>query len=158
LARSPPTNTVANNNVTATVVTGGTLIFTDTVTGVDGIAPTGAISWTVSGPDGLSACVEGSPETSGDVVTETCTIANAQAGAYSATASQAADSNYALSTSSPDLTTVGTVTPTNTVANNNVTATVVTGGTLIFTDTVTGVDGIAPTGAISWTVSGPRRP
>ena len=66
----------------------------------------------------------GHPELRGRRRDETCTIANAPAGNYTAQASQAADSNYAASTSNLDAATVNTVTPTNAVSDNTVSSTV----------------------------------
>ena len=98
------------------------MIFTDTITGVDGIAPSGAVTWTITGP--VTSCTAGTPSFVGRRRDITCTIANAPAGSYTAQASQAADSNYATSTSNLDAATVNTVTPTNAVSDNTVSSTV----------------------------------
>ncbi len=146
-----PTN-VVTDNVTG-LVTGGTLIFTSTITGTT-YTPTGSVVWTITGPGALSACPSAAgPFSSGNQITFTCTITNALPGLYTAqSAFTSGDNNYTGATSKTDSATVGTATPTNEVTDN-VTG-LVTGGTLIFTATVTGTT-YTPTGSVGWTITGP---
>ena len=137
-AKAASTTTVTSN--AGTVSTGGTLVFTATVTGPGGI-PAGTVVWT-----GVT-CSSNMPLTAG---VATCSIALAQASiAYSATATFTdTDGNYSDSSGSD-----GPVSPAKAASTTTVTSnagTVSTGGTLVFTATVTGPGGI-PAGTVAWT-------
>lgn len=67
---------------------GGNLTFTVTVTG-SGVTPTGTVTWTLTGP-GSPAC----PDSTLSAGTAACTVSDAQAGGYTATADYSGDSNY----------------------------------------------------------------
>ena len=101
VAKAVPTVSVADN--ASSISTGGTLIFTATVTG-SGPTPTGAVSWTVTDPSGVSVpCSSTSgPTGSGSVATYTCSISSAVAGTYSATADYPGDSNYGSASGTDD--------------------------------------------------------
>ncbi len=146
--RGTPAVLVTNNAVS----TGGTLIFTATVTGPPGgVTPTGVLGWAISG--GAAACTSSTgPTGASNVATYTCSITNARASnTYSATATYPGDSKYPPASGSDIGATVGTFTPTVHVTNSAVG----TGGNLVFTATVTGPAGvITPTGTMVWTISG----
>ena len=149
-----PTNAVADNTVSSPSLRAAPSIFTDTITGVDGIAPTGAVTWTITGP-GSTSCTAGTPSIAGDVVTMTCTIANAPAGSYTAQASQAADSNYGASTSNLDAATVNTVTPTNAVADNTVSSPSLRAAPRSSPTPSPASTASPRRGAVTWTITGP---
>ncbi len=126
---------------------GQAVVFTATITVPTGDPPpTGAVTWSVTGPSGPLTCAPGPGP-------NTCGVTASQAGPYSATADVAADANYKASSGSLSLT-VATATPTVRLTS----ATSSPGGveTLTFTATVSG-----PTGGpdfskqVSWSVSGP---
>jgi hypothetical protein len=94
VAKTGATVSVADNS--STISTGGTLIFTATVTG-SGPTPTGTVTWTLTGP-GSPTC----PSSTLSAGTATCTISNTQAGTYTATASYSGDSNYGTATGTDD--------------------------------------------------------
>ena len=133
----------------AGVATGGSFTFTATVSG-PGVTPTGAVSWTVTDPNGHA--VSCAPSTLNGSGVGTCTVTDVIAGTYSATADYGGDANYTGS-SSEDTASVGEATSSTAVADNA--SGLATGGTLIFTATVTGA-GATPTGSVSWTVTGPN--
>lgn len=111
-------------------------------------APTGAVTWTVTGPAGPITCGAAT----------SCTFTASQAGPYSATASVAKDANYKASGPSAPLPfTIASATPTVTVTS----AVSTTAGvdTLTFTATVEGPTGGPPfTKTLGWTVTGPSGP
>ena len=134
----PASVAVINN----TVSSGGTLIFTATVSGSDG-TPTGSVTWLLSGP--------GSPTCSNSMLSggvTACSITNAQAGAYTAAASYGGNSVYSGSSGSDTTATVTMAATTTTVSfsgsasvgsSETVTATVAptdNGGTVNFTATL----------------------
>lgn len=141
--KATPTNKVTNSPTTL----GATLKFSATVSGA-GIAPTGAVTWNVSGSAGATTC--GSTTVlSGGVAT--CTIIATKAGSYSVSDNYGGDGNYNSAGSNTDGVSVARATPTNVMTNS---APPALGGTLKFTTTVTGVSGITPTGSVNWKVSG----
>src|SRR6202042_1106516 len=130
--------TVVSDNAASTT-TGGTLVFTATVSGPGG-TPAGSVAW--SG----SACSSTTDLTAG---VATCSITGALASSsYNETASFTdADGNYSDSTGSD-----GPVSPaaasSATVVSDNAASTT-TGGTLVFTATVSGPGG-TPAGSVAW--------
>ena len=151
-ALTSTTTSVSDNS--SGVVTGGSFTFTATVSPI---------------PDGgtvnFSATVGGNPVTtlppsctganlSSGVAT--CTVSDAIAGSYSATADYSGDANYNGSPGSDTTANVGTAASTTSVIDSS--SGVVTGGHFTFTATVTGVDSIIPTGTVTWTVTGPNGP
>jgi Big-like domain-containing protein len=151
---SDTTATVGTTSSTTTVtddasgaVAGGTFTFTATVTGSAG-TPTGTVDWSLSGPSAVS-CAPSTLDPSGE---GTCTVSDARAGTYSATAAYGGAGNYAASSGSDTTASVGKAPSTTTVTDDA--AGVVAGGTFSFTATVTGSAG-TPTGTVDWSVSGP---
>ena len=143
-----PAVAVTNNAVS----TGGTLVFTATVTGpANGATPTGAPTWTITGGAGLCTSNTG-PTGATNVATYTCSIPNVKASStYSATFAYPGDANYNAASNSDNGATVAKSTPAVAVTNNAVS----TGGTLIFTATVTGpAGGPTPAGAPTWVIVG----
>ena len=134
---SASTTTVTDN--AAGVVTGGTLVFIATVTGLGG-TPAGRVAWT-----GVT-CSSTTPLTGG---VATCFITPAQAStAYSATASFTdTDNLYSDSSASDGPVSPGVAPSTTTITNNA--GTISTGGTLVFTATVAGPGG-TPAGTVAW--------
>lgn len=120
VAQVVPTVSVADN--ASSISTGGTLIFTATVTG-SGPTPTGTVSWTVTDSSGVSVpCSSTSgPTGSGSVATYTCSIASAVAGTYSATADYPGDSNYGSASGTDDTADVVTATVTLNLSATKVT-------------------------------------
>src|SRR5713101_8034549 len=130
---STPVVAVSISPRTASVVSGGTLVFTSTVTGTTAGQST-AVTWSVQEAGG------GTVDASGHYT------APGAAGTYHVIATSVAD------TSKKDTATV-TVTPTPviSVSVSPKTASVVTGGTLVFTATVTGTTPGQST-AVTWSV------
>jgi hypothetical protein len=148
------TPTVAVNDNHPSVSTGGTLIYTATVTGpVGGPTPTGAPTWTITG--GAASCTGGStgPTGSSNVGTYTCSISSVKASStYSATFNVATDTNYNAASGTDNAVTVSKVAPTNVVTNG---AAPSLGGSVTFTATMTGpTGGPTPTGTPNWTITG----
>ena len=133
--------TVVTDNAPG-VVTGGTLVFTATVSGPGG-TPAGSVGWTGSACSSTTALSAG---------VATCSISDAQAGtSYSETASFTdSDGNYSASSGFDTGVSVGTAASMTAVTNNAVG--VMTGGTLVFTATVSGPGG-TPAGSVEWTGS-----
>ena len=143
------TSTTAVSDNSAGLVTGGSLIFTATVSGIIG-TPTGTLTWTVTDPLGHAVpCADSTLDGAGQ---GTCAIASVIAGTYSGTASYGGDSNYDSSSGSDTTATVGQAGSTTTVSDNA--AGVVTGGGYTLTATVSG-PGVTPTGTLTWTVTDP---
>ena len=134
-------STVVADNA-ATTSTGGTLVFTATVSGPGG-TPAGTVAWTGS------ACSSTTDLTAG---VATCSITDAQASSsYSVTASFSdTDGNYSDSSGSDGPVTPSAAASSTVVADNA--ATTSTGGTLVFTATVSGPGG-TPAGTVAWTGS-----
>ena len=146
-AQTTSSTTVSDNS--AGLVTGGTLTFTATVSGIVG-TPTGTLTWTVTDPLGHAVpCADSTLDGAGQ---GTCAIASVIAGTYSGTANYGGDSNYDISTGSDTTATVGQAGSTTTVSDNA--AGVVTGGSYSLTATVSG-PGVIPTGTLTWTVTDP---
>jgi FecR protein len=106
-----PTGPTPSVNVTDTASTtppGGTLTFTATVAGSDGVTPTGALTWSMTDPKGnpVSCGSTTGPSGSGSTATYTCSVSGVQAGNYTATANYSGDSNYASASSQPDVATI----------------------------------------------------
>ena len=100
---TPQKFTLTIGKFTPTVTVAGslnntTLTFTVTVTGTDGITPTGTPTWTiVSTPGGSVSCSSSTALSGfGSVATATCTYQNAKGTkSYKATANYLTDNNYA---------------------------------------------------------------
>ena len=138
-ALSASTTTVTDN--AGSISTGGTLVFTATVTGAGG-TPAGTIAW-----GGASTCTSSTTTLTAGVAT--CSIANAQASSsYSVTATFTdTDGNYSGSSGNDGPVSPGKAASTTTVTDNA--GSISTGGTLVFTATVTGAGG-TPAGTIAW--------
>ncbi len=143
-----PSTTAVHDNA-AGVVTGGTFTFTATVTPAGPPTPTGTVTWLVSGPSTVT-CPTSTLNSSGQ---GTCTVTDAKAGTYSATATYSGDTNYGGGSGSDTTATVGMTNSTTAVGDNA--AGVVTGGTFTFTATVTPAGPPTPTGTVTWLVTGP---
>ncbi len=92
-----PTVSVSNNSVS----TGGTLVFTATVSGPTGSpTPTGSMNWTITAPNELVAPCSSStgPTGSSNVATYMCSITGAIHGLYTAAARYPGDSHYEAAT------------------------------------------------------------
>ncbi len=130
-----PTVSVTDNGP---VTAGTSLVFTAAVSG-DGPVPTGTVSWSISGP-GSPTCSDSTLDGSGSA---TCTIPNAGAGQFTATASYSGDSNYSsgsgddTATVNPSVGSVTQVTGTVSIthANGSVT-TAVSGSPIALGDTI----------------------
>ncbi len=138
---------VADNS--STIVTGGTLVFTATVTSSGG-NPTGTVIWAVTGPGSVAVpCSSTSALSAG---TASCTITGALAGAYSATATYGGSSSYSGSSGTDSSAAVGKAGSSTAVVDNS--HAITGGGNLVFTATVSG-SSVTPTGAVAWTITGP---
>ncbi len=155
-----PTIGVASPGTTPTI--GQSATFTATVSGGTGDpTPTGSVSWAITGP-GSPTCADstlaaGNPA---NTATATCVISGVQAGLYSVTGTYVpgADPNYLpVGPSIAANMTIGKATPTITVAAPATTPMI--GQSATFTATVAGpTGGPAPTGAVSWAITGPGSP
>ena len=96
-AQPVPTVTVTDNS--RALLAGGALTFTATVTG-SGPAPTGTVTWALTGP-GSPACADSELSAEGEA---TCTLSDAQAGAYTAIADYLGDANYGPALGTDDTT------------------------------------------------------
>ncbi len=146
------TSTVTND--ASSPVTGATFTFTDTVTADSSSnVPAGTVAWTVTDPNGNAVTCSDTTLAGGFA---TCTITNAIAGTYSASAVFTdTDGNFQGSTSLPDTVVVGTDATTSTVTNDA--SSPVTGATFTFTDTVTADSSSnVPAGTVAWTVTDPN--
>ncbi|MEI6220445.1 MAG: Ig-like domain repeat protein, partial [Actinomycetes bacterium] len=156
VAQATPTLSVAG--VQSFIVSGQIITYTATVTGKAGsFAPTGAPTWSVTGPSAASnSCTGGTtgPVTNGVNSIYTCIVPAALAGTYTATVSVNSDSNYTSAGPSTLFQIVITqVTPLVTVTTSA--SSVSLGSTFTFTATVAGsVGGAAPTGTGSWSIVG----
>ena len=127
--------------------TGGAVEFVAVVSGDEG-TPTGDVSWSVSGPNNPS-CDDVGLDGSGSA---TCTIADARAGTYVASASYSGDSTYSSGSSNEDEVDVAKTASSVVLTDDGP---VDLGSPLTFTATIYGVDQIAPTGSPLWDVGTP---
>jgi hypothetical protein len=150
-----PSDVVTDSNSVVPPTLGGSVTFTATVTGPAQVAtPTGAVSWSVSGPADGAACT-----TSTTVLTNsgsaTCTVSTSEAGSYSVMASYGGDSNYAMTTSAADTVNVPQGTPTDVITDSTAAVPATLGGNVTFTAVISGPTGfITPTGSVAWFISG----
>ncbi len=123
---------------------GGTTTFTAIVTGSTGYKPAGTMSWTVTGPTGLSTvCTTATPTVTPSnpliATAYSCSFTTSLAGTYIATANFSGDSNYNSVNSSAVNVVVATATPTLSVSGVQSST---SGGQIItYTATITGVTG-----------------
>ncbi len=75
----------------------GTLVLTATVTDAGGTAPSGTLTWTVTGPTS-GGCTTSTLTAGSGQSTATCTITSPAAGTYTAKATYAGDTNYNTAT------------------------------------------------------------
>jgi len=152
---APALPTVVLANLPATPTLGGTQTITATITGAtNGLAPSGNMSWNISGTAGVAACTRSFGATSfGNSTIYSCILETPNVGTYVVSASYAGDNNYLTVSSSPLILTIVKQTPGITViASANPTL----GGTTTLTTTVTGYSfASAPTGAVSWLITDP---
>ncbi len=136
------TSATAVTGNAATISTGGTLVFTATVSGPGG-TPVGTVVWTGSACSSTTALTAG---------VATCLISNAQAStAYNVTATFTdTDGNYSGSSGSSGSVSPGVATSATAITNNA--ASTSTGGILVFFATVSGPGG-TPVGTVAWTGS-----
>ena len=127
-------------NNAGSIATGGTLVFTATVSSSVG-TPIGNVGWS-----GVS-CSSTTPLSGG---VATCSISNAQGGtSYRATATFTdTDGNFSGSSGSDGPVSPAPAASTTTVTDNS--ASIVTGQTLVYTATVSGGSG-TPVGVVGWT-------
>ena len=140
--------TTVNDNA-AGVATGGSFRFTATVSG-PGVTPTGTVTWTVNGPAGSVLCAPSTLDGSGQ---GHCTVTDAIAGTYSATADYGGDTNYDTSSGSDTTASISKAASSTRVVDDS--PGVATGGSFSFTATVTGA-GVTPTGTVAWIVTNPK--
>ena len=148
-AGATDSSTTAVTDNASGLATGGTLIFTATVTGA-GVTPTGSVTWSVTDQNGADvACPPSTLDGSGD---GTCTVTDAIAGTYSASADYGGDTNYGTS-SGQDTPSIAKAQSMTSVTDDS--SGVATGGSFSFTATVSG-PGVTPTGSVTWTVTDPN--
>jgi len=148
-----PTISLTISPVVPTI--GNVITYTAMITGATGaVAPGGIITWVVSGAK--TACAPSTGPNPGVSIIETvytCVIAADIAGIYSVSATYSGDTNFtALPTvAAPDVT-IAKATPVLVLSG---VGDGIRGGTAVFTLSLTSPAGVkAPTGAISWAVSG----
>jgi hypothetical protein len=141
VAKAKPANVVTNS---ATPTLGGAVKFSATITGVNGIVPTGSVTWNVSGSAGATQCTSTTALTS---AAATCTIAVTQAGTYSVSDNYGGDANYTSVVSSADTVSVAKATPTDTLKSSLDPTTV--GTVVTYSATLTG-PGATPTGSVTF--------
>ena len=137
-----PTVSVSNNSVS----TGGTLVFTATVSGPTGSpTPTGSMNWTITAPSQLAVpCSSSSgPTGSSNVATYTCSITGASHGLYTAAAGYPGDGHYEPATGFDSSAYVTAPSRSTSTTFTRSTTTVVFGSETVetFSATVTGVTG-----------------
>ncbi len=96
--QAPTISVSASSNPTL----GGTTTLTTTVTGLaNAAAPSGAVSWSITDPQGATiVCTNPTgPVTVANVSTYTCSFTTSVAGVYHVNSTVAADSNYSAATS-----------------------------------------------------------
>lgn len=133
---------------------GSTFQFTASLSGLaGGITPTGTVDWTFPAGSPTGASCSNLVGNSGPVSltgTATCAISLALPGTYQPTATYSGDSNYLTASGNQASVTVnvkaGSTSLTSTPSNS-----AVVGSDVTFTDTVSGVPGITPTGTVTWT-------
>ena len=156
---APVAPTLSVTGIQSTGSNGQVIIFTGHITGTTGsVAPTGAPTWTLTGPGGVtilaSTCTIAGPSISTVTTSYTCTIPATTAGDYTTAITYAGDNNYTgPSTSAITTVTVTKLIPTVTVATSA--STVSLGSTFTFTATVSGpTTGPTPSGTGTWLVAG----
>jgi hypothetical protein len=142
--RANPTNRVTNSSPTTF---GGPLTFTATLSG-PGATPTGAVTWKVTAPSGVSSCASTATLSNGAA---TCTITASKAGNYSASDTYGGDANYTSSGSNTDSVNVIATTATDTLKSSQNPTTV--GTAVTYSATVTGTQA-TPTGTVTFEDNG----
>ena len=134
---------------------GGSETITASVYGAtNALAPTGNLTWTITGSAGVGGCASTTGASiSGTVTTYTCTFATPNVGDYVVVADYPGDGNYTLATSSSATLTIHKQTPGITVAASGSTG--VSGATLLTTTVSGNGSPVAPTGAVSWRITDP---
>jgi Bacterial Ig-like domain (group 3) len=108
-----PTDVVTDSSGTGSAQAGQSVTFTATLAGPTGsAAPTGTVTWSVSGTAGATACTTSTSAVNAG--TATCAITVSAPGTYVVSAAYAGDPNYTSATSSPDTVTVPPPPPTST--------------------------------------------
>ena len=150
-----PTNVVTNSATTGSPQLGTSVTFTATVAGASGAkTPTGRITWSVSGSGGATACK--TSKTTLTAGTATCAITVSKAGSYVVSDSYGGDTTYAAVKSAADTVAVTQASAVNVVSDSTTASNPASlGGSVTFTAKLTGPSGLkAPTGTITWSVSG----
>ena len=129
------------NTSNATPTFGQSVTLTDTIPVVNGVAPTGTVSFY----NGATLLGTGVPNASGVATLATTAL---PVGTDSVTAVLAADSNYASVTSNVQPETVSKVAGSDVLTTSNATPTF--GQSVTLTDAIPVVNGIAPTGTVSF--------
>ena len=112
-----PTVVVTDSTATTPATLGGSVTFTATVAGPPGaVAPSGTVTWSVSGTGTATACTASTTGLNGSG-TATCNVPTPAGGTYIVSASYGGDGNYGTAASGPDVVTVGPPTSTNPVAS-----------------------------------------
>ena len=155
VTQATPTVAVAISPTAPTM--GQTVTYSATVSApTGGATPTGTMTWRLTGPYPTTpACGTASTGTgAANVTTYTCVVLAANAGTYNATAVYNGDANYKAVTASAASFAIATTAPTLSLTSSPVPP--VPSQPLIFTVTVSGpVGASAPTGNVTWSVSGP---
>ncbi len=153
VATATPTDAIAASGAPTL---GGSVTFTGTVTGLsNAAAPSGVMSWSISGSAGSNSCsATTGPISVGVVSTYTCTVLTPSAGTYIVQANLAADANYQAASSNTLTSTLAKQTPIITLAAS---ANPTLNGVTTLTTTITGVSGaVQSTGAVTWSISDPH--
>jgi hypothetical protein len=150
-----PTDVVTNSATTGPPELGTSVTFTASVAGPSGSkTPTGKITWLVSGSGGATACK--TSKTALSAGKATCAITVSSAGTYVVSDTYGGDTTYSGVTSATDTLAVAQGSAVDVVSDSATASKPATlGGSVTFTATLTGPSGWkAPTGKITWSVSG----
>lgn len=135
---------------------GGSISFSAVVIGSsNALAPSGAVSWGISGTAGATSCPGATgPSVSGIISYYFCTLQTPSVGSYNVQANFGGDSNYAAASSIVSTNTIAKQSPVITVSAS---ANPVLDGTTTLTTSVTGATGAPiPSGAVTWSITDPR--
>ncbi len=139
VTKSTATGTLTTSNATPTY--GQSVTLTDTLPTVNGVGPTGTVTFY----NGTTVLGTGTVNSAG---VATLTTGSLPVGTDSITAVYGGDNNYSSTTAGPLTETVSKNTGTNTLTSSNTTP--YSGQSVTLTDTLSTVNGIAPTGTVTF--------
>ena len=126
--------------------------------------PAGSMNWTITKPDASTLSCTSQNVQSGFAngvatplsSTYTCVIPTATAGTYTISATFPGDAHYNSASNNPATTTLSVAKTTPTINVTGIQSSTAGGQIITYTAVITGTTGsVAPTGALTWTVTGP---